>query len=398
MLQTPYEIRVCMDIGSSLHYAAIGLSSGEKITGFTVKHTPEGIQDFFQKIKNIENQYGLPVSVAMEGYNGYARPIDTMVLDKGYKLFNVNNLKLSRFKEIFPAPAKTDEIDVWKIFEMFTMKDTLPLAKSALQEVVKPPQVNEKLKRITRRRRDIVIEKGQITNRLHADLESICPGILSITGSIDNIWFLKFLVSREDITKLVGLQKTSILKIKGVGKKYAAEIQNWQKTATFSADTAWVGEMVIRDAKRVLELLKELATLEKIIENLIPQSEIASRIMTLTGFGPICSAELAGEIGEYSRFQKESSLAVYVGMGVLSNQSGKYSGVRRLRCSNFRAKGAMMTATARHIAHNSEAKKYYDKKRAEGKKHNQAVRALGRHLIRVIWSMLKNKRDYLHKD
>jgi hypothetical protein len=41
-----------------------------------------------------------------------------------------------------------------------------------------------------------------------------------------------------------------------------------------------------------------------------------------------------------------------------------------------------------------ESKVYYEKKRAEGKSHNQAVRALGRHLVRVIWSMLKNGRDY----
>jgi hypothetical protein len=37
---------------------------------------------------------------------------------------------------------------------------------------------------------------------------------------------------------------------------------------------------------------------------------------------------------------------------------------------------------------------YYDRKRAQGKTHNQAVRALGRQLVRVIWSMLKHERDY----
>jgi hypothetical protein len=37
---------------------------------------------------------------------------------------------------------------------------------------------------------------------------------------------------------------------------------------------------------------------------------------------------------------------------------------------------------------------YYDKKRAEGKKPNQAIRALGRHLVRVMWSMMKQGRDY----
>ncbi|MBC7221323.1 IS110 family transposase, partial [Candidatus Bipolaricaulota bacterium] len=37
---------------------------------------------------------------------------------------------------------------------------------------------------------------------------------------------------------------------------------------------------------------------------------------------------------------------------------------------------------------------YYEKKRAEGKKHNQAVRALGRHLVRVMWAMFREDRDY----
>jgi len=53
-----------------------------------------------------------------------------------------------------------------------------------------------------------------------------------------------------------------------------------------------------------------------------------------------------------------------------------------------------MVAVARHISCVPASKAYYDKKRAQGKRHNQAMRALGRHLVRVIWSMLKNGRDY----
>jgi hypothetical protein len=57
----------------------------------------------------------------------------------------------------------------------------------------------------------------------------------------------------------------------------------------------------------------------------------------------------------------------------------------------------MMTAVARHINYVPESKIYYDKKVAEGKTHNQAVRALGRHFIRVIWSMITRQRDYFSK-
>ena len=54
----------------------------------------------------------------------------------------------------------------------------------------------------------------------------------------------------------------------------------------------------------------------------------------------------------------------------------------------------MMTAVARHIRCVPESRGYYDRKRAEGKTHNQAIRALGRHMVRVIWAMLRDHRDY----
>lgn len=41
-----------------------------------------------------------------------------------------------------------------------------------------------------------------------------------------------------------------------------------------------------------------------------------------------------------------------------------------------------------------ESRAYYDRKRAQGKTYNQAIRALGRYMVRVMWSMLRNERDY----
>jgi len=48
----------------------------------------------------------------------------------------------------------------------------------------------------------------------------------------------------------------------------------------------------------------------------------------------------------------------------------------------------------RHRKYVPESQRYYEKKRSEGKKHNQAIRALGRHLSRIIYKMLKEERDY----
>ena len=54
----------------------------------------------------------------------------------------------------------------------------------------------------------------------------------------------------------------------------------------------------------------------------------------------------------------------------------------------------MMTAVARHIGCVPQSRMYYDRKRAQGKTHNQAIRALGRHMVRVIWAILRDGRDY----
>lgn len=330
----------------------------------------------------------------MEGYNGYARPLDRMILGQGFRLYSINNLKLARYKEIFPAAAKTDAIDGRKILELFRLRDHLPLARDVLQEVAPAPPAHEKLKRLTRRRRQLVNEKVRLLNRLQADLQAVCPGLLQITGQADNLWFLRFLICRGEITQLAHLRNTTLLGLAGVGKTYAAQIRAWQQTAQFAEEVAWVGPMIVADGRRVLALLAEIGVLDREIAATAEASSFAATVGSIPGFGATCKAELAGEIGTLARFAGEASLALYLGMSALDNSSGKRTGTKAPRQVNTRAKAAMMVATVHHMACVPRSRAYYDKKRAEGKTHNQAVRALGRQLARVIWSLIKHQRRY----
>jgi hypothetical protein len=230
-MQTQAEIRVCMDVGCRQHRALIGLSNGEILEEFDLPHTPTSIKQFFQKVENYQAIYSGEVVFAMEGFNGHARPIDKFALIRGYRLLNVNNNKLAKFKEIFPGPAKSDEIDTRKIFELLTLSDYVPAAKRVLNEVGQISEANEKLKRLTRRRKALVEERIRTSNRLHSDLNATSPALVNITKDICNLWFLNFLTARDDIRKLAKIQPSSLLKIKGVGKKYLTEIKQWQKDA-----------------------------------------------------------------------------------------------------------------------------------------------------------------------
>jgi transposase len=137
--------------------------------------------------------------------------------------------------------------------------------------------------------------------------------------------------------------------------------------------------------------------LESKISAYADKSDEAKLLQSIPGFGPVCSAEIAGEIGTIERFSKESSLSLYMGMSTLDNSSGKYKGGKQPKHVNTRAKAAMMIAVDHHRKYVAESQTYYEKKRKEGKKHNQAIRSLGRHLMRVIFQMLKEKRAYREK-
>jgi len=269
--------------------------------------------------------------------------------------------------------------------------------KETLQEVPVIGEVEMQLKRISRRRRQLVKEKVILQNRMQADLQSVCPGFLDTIKQVDSLYVLRFLSFRSDLRELARLKPATVRSIPGIGKTFAAKLARWQEIAAFGSEIAWVGPMISDDAKRILELKVKIDVLEKQMEKLIVQSSLGTLLLSIPGFGPVCTAEITGEIGTMARFNSEPGFAIYLGMAPLDNSSGNYKGTKSPHQVNKRAKAAMMVAMGHHIRKVAESKAYYQKKRAEGKKHNQALRSLGRHLVRVIWSMAQNNRHYESK-
>jgi transposase len=126
-------MRVGIDVGGKSHRVAIASPEGELLEEFTIPHSFPGFDYFFARVEH--HRRGLPVAVAMEGYGGHARPLDAEILRRGYELASVNNLKLARFREIFPAPAKSDEIDARLILDLFRLEEHLAPSRGTLCRV-----------------------------------------------------------------------------------------------------------------------------------------------------------------------------------------------------------------------------------------------------------------------
>ena len=71
-----------IDVGCKAHRVGFAPPDGSILEEFDISHTDAGFQDFFRRVEERRQQLSLPVAVAMEGYNGYARPLDHLVQEK----------------------------------------------------------------------------------------------------------------------------------------------------------------------------------------------------------------------------------------------------------------------------------------------------------------------------
>ena len=107
--------------------------------------------------------------------------------------------------------------------------------------------------------------------------------------------------------------------------------------------------------------------------------------------GPLLGAEFLVAVGNLSAFDSADHLAAYSGLVPAAKDSGKRIGNnRRMRGGNKNLKTVFYQAAFASLRSSPESRAFYDRKRAEGKRHIQALIALARRRVNVIWAMLRD--------
>jgi transposase len=141
---------------------------------------------------------------------------------------------------------------------------------------------------------------------------------------------------------------------------------------------------------------RQIRQLERDIEALL--DEHGTTLREEPGIGPIAAATLIVEVGDPSRFVRESKFARWCGTGAIALSSGEGAGLpvkHRLDFRGNRRINSVLYITSvtqqRDIA---DARVYIDRKLGEGKTRREARRAHKRHLAnRVIRRMWKDESD-----
>lgn len=144
----------------------------------------------------------------------------------------------------------------------------------------------------------------------------------------------------------------------------------------------------------MLRTRKRLAELDRRLEELLATNPEARIVRSLPGMGVVFTAEFLVEVGNLGRFASADSLAAAAGIAPVLRASGASSHQRRARRGNKVLKRLLYRSAFSCISHHKRSEAFYRKKRAEGKGHHQAVIALARRRVNVLWAMLRDGEVY----
>jgi transposase len=268
--------------------------------------------------------------------------------------------------------------------------------RSDLGELKPGEQEIAELQLLLARRRDLITDQSRTITRLREALLSLFP---ALERALD-------LNSKGPLTLLTHYQRPA--QLRGAGhKRIATYLRNrGVKGSNKVADKALAAaeaQSVTLPAQEVAsrivaELAKDVLGFKERVESIDEELEKRffarpeARILTsLPGMGLILGAEFLVAVGDICAFESADRLAAYAGLVPAACDSGKRVGkARRMRGGNKTLKRVFYQSAFASLRGSPQSRAFYERKRAEGKRHTQALIALARRRVNVLWAMLRD--------
>jgi transposase len=272
--------------------------------------------------------------------------------------------------------------------------------RSDLGELAPGEQELSELRLLLGRRRDLISDRSRVIARLREMLLSLFP---ALERALD-------VNSKGPLILLTHYQTPAQLRRAG-HRRVAAFLRNRSvkgsdkvaRKALSAAGSQSVALPAQEVASRIVaQLAAEVLTLKERIESI--DKEIGERffarpeariLASLPGMGPILGAEFLVCVGDILAFESADRLAAYAGLVPAARDSGKRVGNRRrMRGGNKTLKRIFYQSAFASLRSAPESRAFYDRKRAEGKGHTQALVALARRRVNVVWAMLRDGTEF----
>jgi transposase len=333
--------------------------------------------------------------IALDVTGSIASFLEAVLLAEGFTLVHVPGIAVNRAGHGFAGgERKSDPRDARTIAE-------LARTRTGLRPINRDDETTIAIRLKIARRRDLVQDQTRRLSRLRQLLASIHPSLerdLDVTTKGPLVLLSRYVAPGE-------IRKAGRRRIVAHLKK-TPQLRDPEALAGRALAAATMQTTVVRGEAVVADMVRELATealaarariarLDRELEALLRNHPDGALIQSLPGMGAILTAEFVAAVGDIARFRSADAMAAAAGLAPVLRQSGKSRALRRAFGGDKALKRVFFqSAFCAVTTRDPISTAFYARKRREGKRHNQAIIALARRRVTVLWSMLRHRKPF----
>ena len=379
------EVFIGLDVGKGEHHAVALDRTGKKLLDRALPNDETRIREILAELEH----YGRILLVVDQPATIGALPV-AVAQAAGTLIGYLPGLAMRRIADLHPGEAKTDARDAFIIAEAArTMPHTLRSIQLADEQIAE-------LTMLCGFDDDLAKQATATSNRIRGLLTQIHPALERVLGPrLDHPAVLDLLRTwptpealRHAGRRRIGNRLTKLAP--RMGERLADDIIEalGQQSVTVVGTNA--ATIVLPELAGMLAKIHEgRATVYAQVEALVEAHPLHQVLTSLPAVGVRTAARILTEIAGKD-FPTAGHLASYAGLAPVTWRSGSsIRGDHPSRRGNKILKRALFLSAFAALK-DPLSRAYYDRKRAEGKRHNQALIALARRRCDTLYAMLRD--------
>ncbi len=386
----PTEAWVGIDAGKGHHWAAVVDQTGATLWSHKIDNDESAILTALGQILDLAGEIHWAVDISGTS----SALLLALLAAHGQRAVYVPGRTVNRMSGAYRGEAKTDARDAYVIAETARQRNDF-----AAIDV--PAQLAADLALLTGHRADLVADRVRMINRLRDVLTGVFP---ALERAFD------YSAHKGALVLLTGYQTPAAIRRRGRARLTAWLSNRGVRGADTVAATALeaaqaqhtvlpgqdVAAQIIADlATQILTLDDRLKRIDQQIRDTFRSHPQAHIIESLPGIGPILGAELVVAAGDLTAYTDAGHLASAAGLVPVPRDSGRRTGnLHRPKRYSRRLRRVFYLSAQTSIIREGPNRDFYLKKRGEGCKHVQAIIALARRRVSVLWALLRDRRIF----
>jgi transposase len=317
----------------------------------------------------------------------------------GYRVYAINPMAASRYRDRHQVSgAKSDPGDA-KV-----LADLVRTDRHNHREVAGDTELAEAIKVLARAHQRVVWARGRQTNQLRSTLREFYPGALEVFTDL----------SSADALAVLGIAPTPKLG-RGLSRaKIRRALERGGRRRSLDAKTAEIleglrrpqleapqlvaeafGTTVVSSVTIISSMNAEVARLAEELASCFECHPDAEILRSLPGLGSVLGARVLAEFGDDpTRYADARARRNYAGMAPITRASGTRRVVLARVARNKPLGNALYLWAFSSLQRSPGARAFYDRQRAAGKTHHQALRALGNRWVGILHGCLSHGVTY----